>query len=317
MLRSKLLLFLAFSSSLALAQGTLYNAITYQAVARDANGAPLPNQAIGLQFDLTAGPGLVYRETQSVTTNDQGLFKAEIGTGTPAGYGPLEDYRWYHPSNNMFIFVHADFTGGTNYQLLGQEPIRAVPVANSARMATTLLDSSLVVDIDSKLLVVDPDYALTSGTSANDTVVVVADHLRVDPLASAADGLVYADDDGLLRKSTGCPDGYTSVTLIGGWTRMCVKAQAADFYYPSSDGCIQSGGELCDLKQVQRLAASGYTFGTPTGWLSDIDADDSFFTRNSSSYGLGFPPNGNMSGPPQNATTVQLSSHCCLEVPMR
>ncbi|MCB0786654.1 MAG: hypothetical protein KDC02_20905 [Flavobacteriales bacterium] len=166
MLRTYLFCLLTFSSGLALAQGTLYNALSYQAVARDANGDPIAGQIIGLRFRITAGPGIVYDETQSVTTNALGLFKADIGTGTPNGFPPLQNYPWYHPSNDMYLLVYADFTGGTNYQFLGQEPIRAVPVASTARMATTLLDSSAVVDPNTNVIIVDPTYRLGIGTAA-------------------------------------------------------------------------------------------------------------------------------------------------------
>ena len=70
-----------------------------------------------------------------------------------------------------------------------------------------------------------------------------------------------------------------------------MKAQAADFYYPSSDGCIQSGGELCDLKQVQRPPLWLYV-RYPTGWLSDIDDDSSSLGIKSTGSGS---PIGNMS----------------------
>jgi len=58
--------------------------IKYQAVARDANGDVLMNQALTIQFsvisDVTTG-SVSWQETHLDTTNDYGLFTAIIGQG--------------------------------------------------------------------------------------------------------------------------------------------------------------------------------------------------------------------------------------------
>ena len=64
--------------------------INYQAVARDASGAVLMNQALTIQFsvisDVTTS-AISWQETHSVTTNDYGLFTAIIGQGTATTVG--------------------------------------------------------------------------------------------------------------------------------------------------------------------------------------------------------------------------------------
>ena len=59
--------------------------INYQAVARDAYGDVLMNQALTIQFsvisDITTGI-VSWQETHQDTTNDYGLFTAIIGQGT-------------------------------------------------------------------------------------------------------------------------------------------------------------------------------------------------------------------------------------------
>ena len=60
-------------------------AISYQAVARDTLGNPRPNQIISLRFsnhNSTPGGAILYKETQSATTNLLGLFTSNIGQGT-------------------------------------------------------------------------------------------------------------------------------------------------------------------------------------------------------------------------------------------
>lgn len=78
--------------------------LNYQAVARDASGNALLSTAISLRFTIhsvsASGP-IEYQETQSVTTNQFGLFSVQIGTGTVvSGIFPLIDW------------VSADFSAG-------------------------------------------------------------------------------------------------------------------------------------------------------------------------------------------------------------
>jgi hypothetical protein len=69
---------------------TVPQGINYQAVARDANGDVLMNQALTIQLsiisDITTG-NVSWQETHLVTTNDYGLFTAIIGQGTSTGIG--------------------------------------------------------------------------------------------------------------------------------------------------------------------------------------------------------------------------------------
>ena len=72
-------LFCAITFAQSVPQG-----INYQAVARDANGDVLMNQALTIQFsvisDITTS-SVSWQETHQVTTNDYGLFTAIIGQG--------------------------------------------------------------------------------------------------------------------------------------------------------------------------------------------------------------------------------------------
>jgi hypothetical protein len=78
-------LFCAITFAQSVPQG-----INYQALARDANGDVLMNQALTIQFsvisDITTS-AVSWQETHSVTTNDYGLFTAIIGQGTSTSVG--------------------------------------------------------------------------------------------------------------------------------------------------------------------------------------------------------------------------------------
>src|SRR5690348_12202644 len=59
--------------------------VNYQAIARNAAGAPLPNANITVRFTILEGisPGIPqFQETHAATTNQFGLFTAKIGMGS-------------------------------------------------------------------------------------------------------------------------------------------------------------------------------------------------------------------------------------------
>lgn len=58
--------------------------INYQAVARDASGDLMTNAAVSIKFDIKDGAGgtSVYNETQSLNTDANGVFSAQIGAIT-------------------------------------------------------------------------------------------------------------------------------------------------------------------------------------------------------------------------------------------
>jgi len=78
-------LFCAITFAQSVPQG-----INYQAVARDASGAVLMNQALTIQFsvisDITTS-AISWQETHQDTTNAYGLFTAIIGNGTTTSVG--------------------------------------------------------------------------------------------------------------------------------------------------------------------------------------------------------------------------------------
>ncbi|CAM3278487.1 hypothetical protein [Aequorivita lipolytica] len=65
--------------------------INYQAVARNAGGALMTNAAITIDFEIRNGAGgsAVFNETQSLTTDANGVFSAQIGAVTS-----LEGVNW-------------------------------------------------------------------------------------------------------------------------------------------------------------------------------------------------------------------------------
>ncbi len=101
----------------------------YQAIARNANGAILPNQNIKARFSIRNGSGagsIIFQETRSFTTNQFGLFTHQVGTGDSI-QGNIAGVNWV--SNSKFLQVEIDPAGGNNFTDLGAAELVSVPYA--------------------------------------------------------------------------------------------------------------------------------------------------------------------------------------------
>jgi hypothetical protein len=111
--------------------------MSYQAVVRDVSDALVQSQAVGMQISILQGSAsgtAVYSETQTATTNVNGLVSIEIGAGTT-----LDDFTsidW--ATGTYFIKTETDPTGGTNYSITGTSQLLSVPYALQATTATEL-----------------------------------------------------------------------------------------------------------------------------------------------------------------------------------
>ena len=107
--------------------------MSYQAVVRDANNALIMNQAVGMRIQILQGSvfgAAVYVETQTPTSNDNGLVTLEIGTGTIVS-GMFGTIDW--STGPYFIKTETDPTGATNYTISGTSQLMSVPYALYAK----------------------------------------------------------------------------------------------------------------------------------------------------------------------------------------
>ncbi|MCP4552586.1 MAG: hypothetical protein GY834_11215, partial [Bacteroidetes bacterium] len=108
--------------------------INYQAVIRDANSTLLTNQAVGMQISILQGSAsgtAVYVETQSPTTNANGLVTVEIGNGTSSDDFSAIDWS----VDSYFIKTETDPTGGSDYTITGTSQLLSIPYALYAKIA--------------------------------------------------------------------------------------------------------------------------------------------------------------------------------------
>ena len=100
--------------------------LSYQAVVRDTSGKLVSNANVGVRFTILQGSATgttVYSETQSATTNINGLLSLEIGGGvTTWNFGSID---W--GNGNYWLKTEADPTGGTNYTITGVNQLLSVP----------------------------------------------------------------------------------------------------------------------------------------------------------------------------------------------
>ncbi|MBX2928053.1 MAG: hypothetical protein KF852_09480 [Saprospiraceae bacterium] len=126
-----------FTGLFAYAQG-VPPGINYQAVARDAKGAPLVNHAIALKISLLAGDASgksAYEEIHRLTTNELGLFSLVIGQGA-AAKGDFTRVPW--SEHQIWMEIALDETGGDLFHTVSATQLMAVPYAFHAGSAGTV-----------------------------------------------------------------------------------------------------------------------------------------------------------------------------------
>jgi len=127
--------FLLFTFEFVKAQAP--QATSYQAVLRNSSGNVLANQLVKVRFsirDSVANGTVVYQETQTPTTNAQGLINLFAGQGT-AVTGNFAGINWGNKSK--YLQTEIDITGGNNYTDMGTTQLMSVPYALYANAATT------------------------------------------------------------------------------------------------------------------------------------------------------------------------------------
>jgi hypothetical protein len=101
----------------------------YQAVIRNSTGAVVASQAVGARYTIREGSEtgtILYRETQTLNTNQFGLVTHSVGTGTVVS-GTFNSINW--GSGAKYLQVEVDVAGGTAYVDMGATQLLSVPYA--------------------------------------------------------------------------------------------------------------------------------------------------------------------------------------------
>jgi uncharacterized protein (TIGR02145 family) len=111
--------------------------INFQSVLRNTTGEVVSNSSVSLRISILSGTitgTSVYSETHAKTTDAGGLMSLQIGSGTVLS-GVFGNIDW--GSTSHFIKLEADFSGGSNYIVLGTQELMSVPYALYASKTDT------------------------------------------------------------------------------------------------------------------------------------------------------------------------------------
>ena len=214
-------LFCAITFAQSVPQG-----INYQAVARDASGAVLMNQALTIQFsvisDITTS-AVSWQETHTVNTNDYGLYTAIIGQGiaTSVGSSATFDVIDWGASNHL-LKVEVDYGGGLVD--MGTTAFMSVPYSMNASN-------------------VDPTDELQSLSISGDTLFISSGNYIIIPNISLINQLTVGCTDPLgvnYDPNANLDDGSCTLPMLGDYYLGGVV------FYLDSNG----GGLICDIQDI-------------------------------------------------------------------
>jgi uncharacterized protein (TIGR02145 family) len=167
----------SFLSAIVFAQAP--QKMNYQAVIRDASNNLVTSHSVGMKISILQGSATgtaVYTETQTPTTNANGLVSIEFGGGT--GFSSID---W--STGSYFIQTETDPTGGINYTITGTSQLLSVPYAI---------------------------YAKTSGSSAKRDSILTSPNGTKYKLLVADDGTIFTV---LVTKTDNDGNSYNTVTI--------------------------------------------------------------------------------------------------------
>jgi hypothetical protein len=110
--------------------------MSYQAVLRNSNDSLLVSTPVGMRISLVQSSPtgtVVYSETQTATTNANGLVSLQIGMGTAVS-GTFAGIDW--AAGPYYVKTETDLNGGANYTITSSNELLSVPYALFSANAT-------------------------------------------------------------------------------------------------------------------------------------------------------------------------------------
>lgn len=217
--------------------------MSYQAVVRDASNALITSQSVGMQISILQGSTTgtpVYVETQTPTSNTNGLVSLEIGAGNLVS-GDFTTINW--ANNTYFIKTETDPTGGTSYTITGTSQLMSVPYALHSKTAESITGSVNYTETDPVF-----GSSIAIGITATDTANWNNHAIDTQLDETAVDGFV-------------ANNGYlTSFTEVDGSVTNEIQTLSISndtLYISNGNFVILSGGSSSSLMSVQERLNGG------------------------------------------------------------
>lgn len=236
--------------------------LSYQAIIRNAANILVSSSPVGMRVSIlqgsAAGPS-VYTETQTPSTNINGLATIVIGTGTLVS-GNFTTINW--GANIYFIKTETDPAGGTNYTITGTTQILSAPYALYANTAGSAAPGGAAGG-DLAGTYPNPTIAanaVTTAEIANGTITGtdIADG-SIGVIEIAATGLAtgrYLEADGTWSVPPSLPTGAAGGDLNGTYPNPLIDIGAVTSA-KIADGSIQNADILTGTITMSKLNATG------------------------------------------------------------
>lgn len=209
--------------------------MSYQSVLRNSGNVLLASKQVGIKISVLQGTvsgNAVYTETQTPTTNANGLVSLQIGTGANQT-GTFAGIDW--AAGPYFIKTETDPAGGTTYTITGTQELLSVPYALHAKTADNLTGAT----------------TLTIGQSYQGGIICWLDatgqHGLIAATADQSEGIQWSN--GVLRITGAAGDGLGAGAMN---TAMIVATQMAD---------NQTGNFAAKVCADYSVTVDGVTYG--------------------------------------------------------
>ncbi len=286
-----------FLTQQAIAQAP--QSMSYQSVIRNSSNVLLANTPVGIRISVLQGNEfviVVYEETQSATTNVNGLISLQIGTGN-ATLGSFSEIDW--ATGPYFIRTEIDPTGGSNYSIIGTQQMASVPYAlYAAKSGGTVFETT--ADVPTDIHNINPgnvgigtdlpseklDVAGNLKVRQNMTVNGTLNNMNIGNLGSGTTNVALGDN---AYSTNASGDGNTSIGFAAmqnsttGWNNVAVGAVALGSNTTGFwNNAIGWGSLMGNTTGIQNIGLGNNTLTTNTtgsqntaiGNQSDVAASD-------------------------------------------
>ena len=252
--------------------------MSYQAVIRAASNTLVTNQPVGMQISVLQGSKAVYEETQTPTSNTNGLVSLEIGTGTVIS-GSFTAIDW--SAGTYFIKTETDPTGGTNYTITGTSQLLSVPYALYAKTSSDTAAVALNTDkVGISTEQTDAIVANTdkTGITTDQATEITANTAKTGIPSGGAEGQVLQIISGVPTWADATSPSYSIGDLVNGGVVFHLFVEGETGYvFGETHGLVVAMSDVgpsvkwgCfpdDLQNVPNVPVSG---GVPFGLGAEI-----------------------------------------------